>query len=146
MDNRLETSLAPDKINSKKSNKSVDVIKEDRLSSIEVKDFLEPIPSSPGRIPQVEVSDPEAGGTVGLDAIVNDTNISGEVNMEALIVPDDVIRAGGFGARDDISSFLPVASDSTDFEAALRDARDYEELQEEVCRPGLGWTEGAQRE
>ncbi|KAI3412529.1 uncharacterized protein J3R85_017229 [Psidium guajava] len=144
MDNRLETSL--DKITSKKSNKGVEVVKEDQLSSIEVKDLLEPIPSSPGRIPQVEVSDPEAGETVGLDAIVNDTNISGEVNMEALIVPDDVIRAGGFGARDDISRFLPVASDCTDVEAALRDARDYEELQEEVCRPGLGWTEGTQRE
>ncbi|XP_059668385.1 uncharacterized protein LOC132313573 isoform X3 [Cornus florida] len=48
---------------------------------------------------------------------------------------------GGFGARDDISSFLPVASDSTDFEASLLDARDYEEPQEKICRPGLGWTE-----
>lgn len=54
---------------------------------------------------------------------------SGEVNMEASITPDDVIRAGGFGARDDISSVLPVASDSTDFEASIRDARDYEEPQ-----------------
>ncbi|KAF7147357.1 hypothetical protein RHSIM_Rhsim03G0032200 [Rhododendron simsii] len=69
----------------------------------------------------------------GLDA-------SGEVNMEASISSDDVIRAGGFGARDDISSFLPVASDSTDFEASLRDAREYEDPQEEICRPGLGWT------
>ncbi|CAK9183831.1 unnamed protein product [Ilex paraguariensis] len=63
----------------------------------------------------------------------------GDVNMEASIRADDVLRAGGFGARDDISSFLPVASDSTDFEASLRDARDYEEPQEEICRPGLGW-------
>ncbi|XP_028761482.1 uncharacterized protein LOC114720052 [Neltuma alba] len=64
-----------------------------------------------------------------------------EVNMEASITPDDVIRAGGFGARDDISSFLPVASDSTDFEASIRDARDYEEPQGNISRPGLGWIE-----
>ncbi|KAK9065707.1 hypothetical protein SSX86_015108 [Deinandra increscens subsp. villosa] len=64
---------------------------------------------------------------------------SGDVNMEASVSADDVMRAGGFGARDDISSFLPVASDSTDFEASLRDAREYEEPQKDVCRPGLGW-------
>lgn len=63
----------------------------------------------------------------------------GDVNMEACISADDVMRAGGFGARDDISSFLPVASDSTDFEASLRDARDYEEPQKDIVRPGLGW-------
>ncbi|CAN6867066.1 unnamed protein product [Brassica oleracea] len=63
----------------------------------------------------------------------------GEVNMEASISEEDVIRAGGFGAKDDIGSFLPVASDSTDFEESLRSARDYEEAQEEVQRPGLGW-------
>lgn len=137
---------APDKINSKKSDKGVDAIKEDQLSSIEVKNVSEPIPSSPGSIWQAKVFDPESGGTVGPNAIVNDTDVSGEVYMEACIVPEDVMRAGGFGARDDISRFLPVASDSTDFEAALRDARDYEELQEEVCRPGLGWTEGTPRE
>ncbi|XP_020522237.1 uncharacterized protein LOC18433330 isoform X2 [Amborella trichopoda] len=62
-----------------------------------------------------------------------------EVNMEATITEDDVVRAGGFGATDDIGSFLPVAVDSTDFEASLRDARDYEEPQGEVSRPGLGW-------
>ncbi|KAG5377421.1 hypothetical protein IGI04_042017 [Brassica rapa subsp. trilocularis] len=63
----------------------------------------------------------------------------GEVNMEASISAEDVIRAGGFGAKDDIGSFLPVASDSTDFEESLRSARDYEEAQPEVQRPGLGW-------
>lgn len=68
-----------------------------------------------------------------------ETGDSGDVNMEASISADDVMRAGGFGARDDISSFLPVASDSTDFEASLRDARDYEEPQKDICRPGLGW-------
>ncbi|CAA7033976.1 unnamed protein product [Microthlaspi erraticum] len=63
----------------------------------------------------------------------------GEVNMEASIAAEDVIRAGGFGAKDDIGSFLPVASDSTDFEESIRSARDYEEPQPEVQRPGLGW-------
>jgi len=66
---------------------------------------------------------------------------SGQVNMEAAINADDVIRAGGYGARDDLSSFLPVASDSTDFEASLLDARDYEEPRGEQPRPGLGWSE-----
>ncbi|GFY96184.1 hypothetical protein Acr_11g0004900 [Actinidia rufa] len=74
-------------------------------------------------------------------AVQADTNVFGEVNMEASISSDDVIRAGGFGARDDINSFLPVASDSTDFEASLLDAREYEDPQEEIHRPGLGWTE-----
>ncbi|ESQ40312.1 hypothetical protein EUTSA_v10016002mg [Eutrema salsugineum] len=63
----------------------------------------------------------------------------GEVNMEASISAEDVIRAGGFGAKDDIGSFLPVASDSTDFEESIRSARDYEEPQPKVQRPGLGW-------
>ncbi|KAL0736651.1 hypothetical protein Bca4012_012861 [Brassica carinata] len=63
----------------------------------------------------------------------------GDVNMEASISAEDVIRAGGFGAKDDIGSFLPVASDSTDFEESLRSARDYEGAQAEVQRPGLGW-------
>ncbi|KAK6149114.1 hypothetical protein DH2020_016639 [Rehmannia glutinosa] len=62
------------------------------------------------------------------------------VNMEASVTSDEMVRAGGFGATDDISSFLPVASDFTDFEAYLRDARDYEDLNEEINRPGLGWT------
>lgn len=67
---------------------------------------------------------------------------TGEINMEAAITADDVLRAGGLGARDDIGSFLPVAIDSTDFEASLRDARDFEEEpQGETSRPGLGWKE-----
>nr|XP_043636978.1 uncharacterized protein LOC122607959 isoform X2 [Erigeron canadensis] len=71
---------------------------------------------------------------------------SGDVNMEASISADDVMRAGGYGARDDISSFLPVASDSTDFEATLRDARDYEEPQKDISRPGLGWKDAKDQE
>lgn len=67
--------------------------------------------------------------------------VVGDFNIEATITEDDVQRAGGFGATDDIGSFLPVALDSTDFEASLRSARDYEEPQGEVSRPGLGWSE-----
>ncbi|CAD5189318.1 uncharacterized protein LOC103992457 [Musa acuminata AAA Group] len=66
---------------------------------------------------------------------------TGVAYTDVAISADDVIRAGGLGARDDISSFLPVAIDSTDFEASLRDARDFEEPQGEMPRPGLGWTE-----
>ncbi|KAL9273181.1 hypothetical protein AKJ16_DCAP25862 [Drosera capensis] len=64
----------------------------------------------------------------------------GEVNMEATVTSDDILRAGGFGARDDLNSFLPAASDLTDFEASLNDAREYEEPQGVSGRPGLGWT------
>lgn len=82
-----------------------------------------------------------------MHGVTNQTDMSqhgrehprGEVNMEASISAEDVIRAGGFGAKDDIGSFLPVASDSTDFEESIRSARDYEEAQPEVQRPGLGW-------
>ncbi|XP_022155939.1 uncharacterized protein LOC111022939 isoform X1 [Momordica charantia] len=66
-------------------------------------------------------------------------DIAGEISMEASMTTDDVLRAGGFGARDDIGSFLPVASDSTDFEATILNARDYEGPQGKISRPGLGW-------
>ncbi|WCJ33411.1 hypothetical protein M5689_014776 [Euphorbia peplus] len=69
---------------------------------------------------------------------------SRDVNREAAIKTDDVLRAGGFGARDDINSFLPGAIDSTDFEASILDARNYEEPQEGKCRHGLGWRESTQ--
>uniref|UniRef100_A0A5B7BVY0 Uncharacterized protein n=1 Tax=Davidia involucrata TaxID=16924 RepID=A0A5B7BVY0_DAVIN len=94
---------------------------------------------------QINKGDSKGGENSTKDGAQIDMDASGEVNinMEASISSDDVIRAGGFGARDDISSFLPVASDSTDFEASLHDARDYEDPQEEICRPGLGWTEAA---
>ncbi|KAL6498471.1 hypothetical protein OROHE_026568 [Orobanche hederae] len=62
------------------------------------------------------------------------------VTEEGAFTSDEVIRAGGFGAKDDISSFLPVASDFTDIEANLRGAREYEDLSEEIHHPGLGWT------
>lgn len=62
-----------------------------------------------------------------------------DVNMEAAISTEDVTRAGGFGAKDDIGSLLPTAIDSTDFEASLRDARDFEGEKEAPIHPGLGW-------
>ncbi|CAI8613917.1 unnamed protein product [Vicia faba] len=87
-----------------------------------------------------DIEETKAGNSEGRENCPKEKDLSGDVNMEASITPDDVIRAGGFGARDDIGSFLPVAGDSTDFEASIRDARDYEEPQGEVSRPGLGWT------
>ncbi|RZR84620.1 hypothetical protein BHM03_00011474 [Ensete ventricosum] len=60
---------------------------------------------------------------------------------DVTISTNDVIRARGLAARDDISSFLPVAIDSTDFVASLRGAHDFEEPEGEMPRPGLGWTE-----
>ncbi|GFP90936.1 hypothetical protein PHJA_001237600 [Phtheirospermum japonicum] len=71
---------------------------------------------------------------------VDKVNTFGEVNMEASVTSDEVMRAGGFGATDGISNFLPVASDFTDFEANLRGAREYEDQNEEIHHPGLGWT------
>ncbi|KAM7530046.1 hypothetical protein LguiB_033456 [Lonicera macranthoides] len=90
---------------------------------------------------QAKTASPRVGENVVEGICHEDMDISGELNMEASVSADDFMRAGGFGARDDISSFLPVASDSTDFEASLRDARDYEDPQEKTCRPGLGWSE-----
>ncbi|KAJ0100191.1 hypothetical protein Patl1_20434 [Pistacia atlantica] len=92
------------------------------------------------------IADQSSREFVSHGALLGDVGTSGDVNMEATITPDDVIRAGGLGARDDISSFLPVASDSTDFEASIRDAQDYEQQLEEIRRPGLGWTETSGKE
>lgn len=93
-----------------------------------------------GDVRETAIADWKGGENFSKGARPEEIDASGDVNMEASITPDDVIRAGGFGARDDISSFLPVASDSTDFEASIRDARDYEEPQGQISRPGLGWT------
>lgn len=68
-----------------------------------------------------------------------DEKTRGELNMEASVTTDDVVKAGGFGVTDSICSFLPVAMDCTDFECSLRDARDFEEPQGEISRPGLGY-------
>lgn len=99
------------------------------------------IPKSQINNEKLKLGDQDCREFFSQGALLGDVGISGDVNMEATITPDDVIRAGGFGARDDISSFLPVASDSTDFEASIRDAQEYEQPQEEIRRPGLGWTE-----
>lgn len=104
------------------------------------KDVLEHFTRASGDIEETKAGDLKGGENCPKGKSLEEIDVSGDVNMEASITPDDVIRAGGFGARDDISSFLPVASDSTDFEASIRDARDYEEPQGEVSRPGLGWT------
>ncbi|XP_061954152.1 uncharacterized protein LOC133676496 [Populus nigra] len=109
-----------------------------------VKDIPRPGPSSPGDNMKVNVVDCKAQELVSPNAPLEEDR-PGEVKMEASITPDDVIRAGGFGARDDISSFLPVASDSTGFEATILDAKNYEEPQGEIQSPGLGWTEATER-
>lgn len=116
-----------------------DQVPDPNLFKADRKDVLKPFSSSPDSKVQVNAIDWRGGKDI---APSGDVDASGEVDTEALITPDDVVRAGGFGARDDISSFLPVASDSTDFEATIRDARDYEEPQGDICRPGLGWTKG----
>jgi hypothetical protein len=109
-----------------------------------VKDIPRPGPSSPGDNMKVNVVDCKAQELVSPNAPLEEDR-PGEVKMEASITPDDVIRAGGFGARDDINSFLPVASDSTGFEATILDDRNYEEPQGEIQRPGLDWTEATER-
>lgn len=103
-------------------------------------------PTSLEDITKLNVVDSRGAVNVALGASPVDMDVHGEFNMEASITSDDVMRAGGFGARDDIGCFLPVASDSTDFEASLRDARDYEDPQEDIGRPGLGWTEVRKQE
>ncbi|KAG6743768.1 hypothetical protein POTOM_052469 [Populus tomentosa] len=130
---------APDTDENRTSNDAA----ETNFSRNVVKDIPRPGPGSSGDNMKVTVVDWKAQELVSPNAPI-DEDRSGEVKMEASLTPDDVIRAGGFGARDDISSFLPVASDSTGFEATILDARNYEEPQGEIQRPGLGWTERKQ--
>ncbi|KAK4272494.1 hypothetical protein QN277_021046 [Acacia crassicarpa] len=114
-------------------------------SKSDEKEAMENITRYSGNV-EPKIAD-QKGGEIGAEwKTPEEFDASGEVNMEASITPDDVMRAGGFGARDDISSFLPVASDSTDFEASIRDARDYEEPEGKVSRPGLGWNESSKGE
>jgi hypothetical protein len=121
-------------------------VSQSNQSEMDGKDVLNPVLSPPVNAAQVKRADWKVGELVLRDAPPEEIEASWEVNMEACITTDDVMRAGGFGARDDISSFLPVASDSTDFEATIRDARDYEEPQGDICRQGLGWTEATEAE
>lgn len=118
--------------------KSTEEVAED----VQPQDMRENLTEKPAPFKDIpEVNKFDFKDTVNADEPVSTAPIHGygDVNMEASITADEVMRAGGFGARDDISSFLPVASDSTDFEASLHNARDYEDLQEEIGRPGLGW-------
>ncbi|CAN4089857.1 unnamed protein product [Withania somnifera] len=93
-----------------------------------------------------EVNQGQGGKTVAADVAPAPEKSHGDVNMEADISMDDVIRAGGLGARDDLNSVLPVAADTTDFEVSIRDAWDYERWQREsISRPGLGWTEPSKK-
>ncbi|KAI4348657.1 hypothetical protein L6164_009356 [Bauhinia variegata] len=117
----------------------MDKLAETSHSKIEEEDVLKNVERSLGDDAQKKTADRKGGEHVVKDAYHEEFESSGEVNMEATISLDDVIRAGGFGARDDIGCFLPVASDSTDLEASILYARDYEEPQGEVSRPGLGW-------
>lgn len=128
---------SPDKDGKDTRNKAT----QSNLAKTDEKDISNPSPGSQREHEQVDAVDRDIRETVPQDAVLGNADTSGELNMEATITPDDVVRAGGFGARDDISSFLPVASDSTDFEASIRDAQDYEQPREEVRRPGLGWRE-----
>ncbi|XVE70477.1 hypothetical protein DITRI_Ditri10aG0075400 [Diplodiscus trichospermus] len=113
-------------------------------SEVSVEDSSKAAPSSPIKDVNVNTIAWKDGGING--KTLENVETSGEVNMEVSITADDVIQARGFGARDGISSFLPVASDWTDFEASIRDARNYEEPQGDVCRPGLGWREASEKE
>ena len=124
----------------------MDNLAETSPSEIDEKDALKSVPTSVGDIAHMNIAEQKVIKHEAKDEPTEVIDTSGEVNMEASIAPDDVVRAGGFGARDDISSFLPVASDSTDFEASIRDAREYEEPLGEVSRPGLGWTEATKGE
>ncbi|XP_057960876.1 uncharacterized protein LOC131152929 isoform X2 [Malania oleifera] len=124
----------------KKENSIKDELAEPNPPKMEGKDVVkQELGSSENSLVNTDVS--KDGSSVQHGATLGNTGSPGEVNMEASIASNDVIQAGGFGARDDISSFLPVASDFTDFEASLRNARDYEEPEAATHRPGLGWTE-----
>ncbi|XP_004493455.1 uncharacterized protein [Cicer arietinum] len=110
------------------------------LSKIDGKGVLKHFTRASEDVEEIKEGDSKGRENCPKGTSLEEIDVSGDVNMEASITTDDVIRAGGFGARDDISSVLPVASDSTDFEASILDARGYEEPHGEVSRPGLGWT------
>ncbi|CAN4106612.1 unnamed protein product [Withania somnifera] len=92
-----------------------------------------------------ELNQGQGGKNVTADVAAAYEKSHGDVNMEADISMDDVIRAGGLGVRDDLNSVLPVAADTTDFEASIRDAWDYEGERESINRPGLGWKEPSKK-
>ncbi|BBN11220.1 hypothetical protein MPTK1_5g10090 [Marchantia polymorpha subsp. ruderalis] len=75
-------------------------------------------------------------------------NRGADYSMEAPILAEDVVRAGGLGARDELGHFLPSAMDATDFEASLRDAQQYEDVgpERDVPRPGVGFVKDQQNQ
>ncbi|GAB4851647.1 hypothetical protein Ancab_031050 [Ancistrocladus abbreviatus] len=115
-------------------------------AALDVEDIPMQIAGSAKDIIQADMLEPKGGIDASREEVPQRVDHAGYVNMEAAITFDDVISAGGFGARDDLNSFLPVASDCTDFEASVLDARDYEEPQGEPRRPGLGSTEATESE
>ncbi|RWW13842.1 hypothetical protein GW17_00022426 [Ensete ventricosum] len=68
-------------------------------------------------------------GNNGKDIEQKNKDDTGVAYTDVTISANDVMRARGLAARDDISSFLPVAIDSTDFVVLLRGAYDFEEPQ-----------------
>ncbi|KAG0582141.1 hypothetical protein M758_3G036000 [Ceratodon purpureus] len=88
----------------------------------------------------------ETFDTRGKAAIPLDYSVGGhgvDVNMEAPISTEDLVRAGGLGARDGIAGAMPTTVDATDYEESLMDARDYEDKVGDAesgisLRPGLG--------
>jgi hypothetical protein len=73
----------------------------------------------------------------------------GDVNMEAPILSEDVIKAGGLGARDELGSPLPSAVDNTDYEESLMGAMEYEDVKAPqeggIARPGVGFVKSEQQ-
>lgn len=58
-----------------------------------------------------------------------------EWDMSAPISAEDIVKAGGLGARDDIGSAVPVAADNTDMEETLMEFG-----AKETSHEGLGYT------
>jgi len=89
---------------------------------------------------ETETFDTRGKAAIPLDYSVGSHGV--DVNMEAPISTEDLVRAGGLGARD-VGSAMPTTVDATDFEESLMDARDYEDKVGDAesdlhVRPGLG--------
>jgi len=87
----------------------------------------------------------ETPASRGKAAIPLDYSVGGDgvdVNMEAPIFSEDLIRAGGLGAGDGVSSAMPTTVDATDYEESLMDAAEYEDKEgvepSRRLHPGLG--------
>lgn len=91
-------------------------------------------------VEQLECS--EKGAAIPLDYAVGGNGV--DVEMEAPISTDDLIRAGGFGAGDGLNSVMPTSMDGTDLEGSLIEAYEYEGKEDDGAsrplHPGLGAT------